>query len=313
MNTLLNVNILEFVESNRNILDLILDLVPIPLFIKDRTGRYIDCNIAFKKFLSISREQIIGKTVYDIWSKEEADVFSAQDEILFNQGGLQVYESKITSSEGVSRLVQFHKQIFTDSSGAVLGFLGAIFDITEKKQLECALADLAATDELTGLPNRREGMARLDVLHKFSVRKKRPYCIAMVDIDHFKRFNDHYGHANGDLVLKFFAEMAQKTLRCNDICFRYGGEEFVILLAETGMEDGRVVVERLRQALAEARLTLSDGQAIQATVSIGLVQYPSDSTTYEQLIQASDKALYDAKNGGRNRTVCAQPALRPIG
>ena len=132
-------NILEFIKYNRDILDLIMDLAPIPLFIKDRAGRYIDCNKAFTEVLSITREGIIGKSVYELWKKDEADVFSAQDEALFQQGGLQVYETNVTSLDGAHHIVQFHKQVFTDSSGAA-GFLGAIFDITEKKDLEYALA-----------------------------------------------------------------------------------------------------------------------------------------------------------------------------
>ena len=107
--------------------------------------------------MSFSREEIIGKSVYEIWTKDEADIFFVQDQELFEQGGLQVYETKITSSGGIIHIVQFHKQVFTDSTGEVAGFLGAIFDITEKKELELALARLAATDELTGLPNRRNG------------------------------------------------------------------------------------------------------------------------------------------------------------
>ena len=298
--------ILEFIPSNREFLDLILDLVPIPLFVKDRAGRYIDCNKAFTDFLSFSREEIIGKSVYEIWSKDEADIFFAQDQELFEQGGLQVYETKITSSGGIIHIVQFHKQVFKDSTGEVAGFLGAIFDITEKKELELALAQLAATDELTGLPNRRDGMARLEILHKDSERKKRPYCIAMVDIDHFKQLNDQYGHPCGDLVLRLFADLAKHILRSSDLCFRYGGEEFVVLLPETELNEGFKVVERLRQTWASNRLTLSEGQPINSTISIGLTQYPPNRVSFEQLLQTSDQALYDAKNSGRNRTVRIQ-------
>lgn len=297
-------NILEFIKSNRNTLDLIMDLVPIPLFIKDRAGRYIDCNNAFTRFLSFSREEIIGKSVYEIWRKDEADVFFAQDEALYEQGDLQIYEAKITSSDGIIHIVQFHKQVFTDSSGVIAGFLGAIFDITEKKELEETLARLATIDELTGLPNRRDGMAKLEVLHRNSARKNRPYCLAMIDIDRFKRLNDRYGHANGDFVLRAFADLMKKTLRSSDVCFRYGGEEFVILLPETELNDGFTIVERLRQVWDRNQLTLPDCQLVHSTVSIGLVQYPIDSISFEQLLQASDKALYDAKNGGRNRTIC---------
>lgn len=224
-------------------------------------------------------------------------MFFAQDNALSEQDDLQIYEAKISSSNGTEHIVQFHKQVFTDSSGAVAGFLGAIFDITEKKKLEYALAQQAASDELTGLPNRREGMTRLEIFHKDSERKNQLYCIAMGDIDHFKQVNDLYGHNNGDLVLK-------ASIRSSHVCFRYGGEEFVVLLPETSLEDGFDVVERLRQAWSCTEISLYNCQLIHSTVSFGLVQFP---TTYEQLLPASDKALYDAKNSGRNKTVCFQP------
>lgn len=296
--------ILEFIQYNRDTLDLIMDLVPIPLFVKDRAGLYIACNITFAEFMSINRKEIIGKSVYELWEKDEADVFFAQDEALFQQGGLQVYEANVTSSKGTHHVVQFHKQTFTDSSGAVAGFLGAVFDITEKKKLEYALARQAAVDELTGLPNRREGMAELEILHRDSEKKNRPYCIATIDIDRFKLINDLYGHNNGDIALKAFSDLAKKILRRSDICFRYGGDEFIVLLPETELEDGFTVVEGLRRALDCDQLLLPDGRSVQATVSIGLTQYAADSISPEQLLRASDQALYDAKNAGRNRTVC---------
>lgn len=297
-------NIVEFIKSNRNILDLILDLVPIPLFVKDSAGRYIDCNKAFMEVFSFRREDLIGKTVFEIWGKEEADVFFAQDSDLFAQGGLQIYETQITSSQGICYHVQFHKQVFTDSLGATAGFLGAIFDLTAQKQLEKALAQLAVTDELTGLPNRRDGMGKLEILHKESKQESKPYCIAMVDIDNFKQLNDRYGHAAGDHILTAFASFSLNSLRDSDVCFRYGGEEFVILLPETELRKGFTVIERLRRNWSNNPLILADFQSVRSTVSIGLTQATEIESSVEQLLQLSDKALYAAKKAGRNRTVC---------
>ncbi len=298
-------NIIDFINSNRDILDSVMDLVPIPLFIKDISGKYITCNKAFECFLGIRRDQIIGKTAYDLCNKREADIFSAQDAELFQRGGLQIYETLVTNSKSITSIIQFHKQTFTDDSGAVAGFLGALFDITEKKALESALQKIAATDDLTGLPNRRDGMVRFNILHNDSKRKNRPYCVAMIDIDNFKKLNDQYGHANGDLVLKAFSDLTTRTLRCSDVCFRYGGEEFILLLPETARETGYKIVERLRKTWAEMPLLLPGFPSVRATISIGLAQYPSDGNSLDHLIQASDRALYGAKNGGRNRTVRA--------
>lgn len=298
--------ILDFIKNNREALDIILDLVPIPVFIKNREGLYIDCNEAFNSFLNISREEIIGKSVYEIWTKVEADVFFLQDEALFNQGGVQIYEAEITSSQGVKYTVQFHKQVFYDSSGAMAGFLGVIFDITEKKKLECELERLAVVDELTGLKNRRNGMNQIAILHEESVMNKRPYCIAMVDIDSFKNINDQYGHHNGDIVLKEFADLIKKLLRRDDVCFRYGGEEFVIILPETKLSSGLAVVERIRKTWAKKSVELSDFLSIQSTISIGITQYDTSCISYKELLQISDKALYLAKNAGKNCSVCIQ-------
>jgi PAS domain S-box-containing protein len=134
-------DIVGFIKSNHEFLDLIMDLVPIPLFVKDRDGRYIDCNKAFNEMFSIGREEIIGKTAHEMWNKNESDVFVTQDGgELFDHGRVQVYETTVSSSEGVLRIVQFHKQVLTDSSGAAAGFIGAIFDITERKHAEQRLA-----------------------------------------------------------------------------------------------------------------------------------------------------------------------------
>lgn len=299
-------SITELIKNNRSSLGLIMDMVPIPLFIKDRDGIYIDCNKSFVEFLDISRETIIGKTVYDLWNKEEADVFHEQDEKLFSVGGVQKYEASLTATTGVTHIVQFHKQVFMDEQGAVAGFLGAIIDITEKKELENTLATFAVLDELTGLSNRRDGMSKLEALHEDSTTKKSPYCIAMVDIDFFKQINDQHGHHIGDFVLKEFADTVKNILRRNDVCFRYGGEEFVLILPKTELNDGFAVVERLRKTWAAKQLEPSDYQSLRSTISIGIAQYDLSSITYKQLLQMSDKALYLAKNGGKNCSVCIQ-------
>jgi diguanylate cyclase (GGDEF)-like protein/PAS domain S-box-containing protein len=295
--------ITDFIKYNQGTLDLIMDMVPIPLFIKDRNGIYMNCNNAFTKFLTTTREEVIGKSEYDIWGKEDADEFSVQDETLLSQGGSQVYETTIRSSNGAINIVQFHKQVFTDPTGATAGFLGVIFDITENKKL-------ATIDELTGLPNRRDGMAKLEILHKESVRKKRPYCLVMTDLDYFKQINDNYGHQKGDIVLREFANVTRSILRSSDICFRYGGEEFIILLPETKLEDGLVVVDRLRKAWSNNFVAVNNHQIIHSTISSGLVQYPKNGMSFEQLIKESDKALYEAKNGGRDCIVCSKHGNR---
>jgi diguanylate cyclase (GGDEF)-like protein/PAS domain S-box-containing protein len=298
-------NIVARIRSNSELLANIIDLVPIPLFIKDRDDRYIDCNLAFSEFLGVGRDEIIGKTVYDLWSKEEADVFFAEDEKLFAHGGVQVYESRITSSEGVAYDVQFHMQTFADSEGEVSGFVGVIFDISDKKRFAHVLQEQATTDHLTGLANRRAGMALLECLHADAEGWRRPYCVAMIDIDHFKRFNDEHGHGAGDIILQAFADLMRRELRDGDACFRYGGDEFVVLLPDTALKEGLLVVERLRGTWAGADIAISSDKRARSTLSIGLSQYPTRGHSADAVLGASDAALYQAKHGGRNCVVAA--------
>lgn len=143
----MSLDLFGFIRTNRYLLDQIIDIIPTPIFIKDSEGRYIDCNNAFTELLSVRREEIIGKTVYEIWAREEADIFFKQDNDLFAKGGTQVYETNITSSSGSKLIVQFYKQVFTDPDGMITGFLGVIFDITDRKNKEAEINRLLKEKE----------------------------------------------------------------------------------------------------------------------------------------------------------------------
>lgn len=132
-----------------------------------------------------------------------------------------------------------------------------------------------------------------------------PFTILMIDVDHFKQINDRWGHSTGDLVLQQVADVVMDTVRFNDFVFRYGGEEFLIALVEAGIDDGYEIAERVRTRLAERKLRLSDGSHIQVTASVGVATY-SGHPDYIQLVDAADRALYAAKQGGRNRTVISR-------
>jgi PAS domain S-box-containing protein len=138
---------ISFIISNRFLFDQIIDMVPIPIFVKDRESKYIDCNNAFTEFLSMPRETIIGKTAFDLWMREEAEVFSAQDCELISKGGLQVFETALTSADGAPHIVQFTKKVVADSSGKLLGIMGAIFDITDQKAKEARIEQLLKDKE----------------------------------------------------------------------------------------------------------------------------------------------------------------------
>ncbi|MHC3126173.1 hypothetical protein OB03_02185 [Brevundimonas sp. GN22] len=136
--------------------------------------------------------------------------------------------------------------------------------------------------------------------------------VLMLDVDHFKSINDTHGHAAGDVVLKQVAEVIADNVRLSDFVFRYGGEEFLIVLVETSVDEAEVVAERMRQQLATRDMRLPAGGDLRVTASIGLATY-NNHPDYNQLIETADTALYQAKNSGRNRTVIATSRVLSVG
>jgi diguanylate cyclase (GGDEF)-like protein len=183
-------------------------------------------------------------------------------------------------------------------------------DVTERKHLEQQLQIMATTDTLTGLPNRRHFLERLQEQFNLLARgASQCASLMMLDLDHFKTVNDTWGHAAGDQVLQQLAGIMREQLRKVDIPGRIGGEEFAILLPGIGPQEARASAERLRLALAGSPRILSDGTQIQQTISIGISQLlDTDLDTMHPLARA-DKALYQAKAQGRNRTVVASEGV----
>ena len=159
----------------------------------------------------------------------------------------------------------------------------------------------ATLDALTNLNNRRQFEVRLKQEIATTKRQKNPLCAMMIDIDFFKKVNDTYGHASGDAVLRTVASIIKEHLRESDIPSRYGGEEFAVLLPYTHIEEAKIVGERLRKAVEETPIPI-DKKNINVTISMGLAEF-SPQETGEELFKRADSALYEAKEGGRNR-VC---------
>lgn len=166
--------------------------------------------------------------------------------------------------------------------------------------------ELAVTDPLTGLNNRRYLDNHLSVLFKRSVNRGRPLSVLITDIDRFKHVNDAFGHDAGDEVLREFAARVRSTVRGADLACRYGGEEFVVVMPDTSPEIAAAVAERLRMAVESTPFTLrGSGQSLAITASFGISSRVPNCETPEELIKQADLALYAAKNGGRNRVVAA--------
>lgn len=173
---------------------------------------------------------------------------------------------------------------------------------------------LGLTDALTGVQNRRYFDHRCLIEISQARRHKHPLACMFLDVDKFKSINDTYGHQTGDEVLMSVANFIQSQLRVGDTIARYGGEEFVVLLPQTDMYHASQIAERIRSCIAQENIYAQSGHSINLTISIGISMLPIEDPAAEtrqladRMIAAADKALYQAKHGGRNRVICGQPA-----
>ena len=167
----------------------------------------------------------------------------------------------------------------------------------------------ANIDMLTGLYNRRFLEDYTRKLLAIARRRERPVGLIMIDLDHFKSFNDLYGHEIGDRMLRHFAKTVTGSMRETNLASRYGGEEFIIILPDTDIKSSMLVAERIRKAVMVMVVPSNTEKPLpQLTVSLGVAAYPLHGQTLEEVIQASDKALYESKRGGRNRVTAASDA-----
>ncbi len=176
----------------------------------------------------------------------------------------------------------------------------------EMALLNQKLEQIATTDELTGLANRREALARLGELWAQSRRYGQPLACVMIDIDHFKRCNDSYGHAAGDAVLNQVAHTLKRSVRTGEIACRVGGEEFLIICPNSTAAAAAQLAERVRQRAQDARVRYG-GNELRVTISAGVAECSPGDSSPDALVKAADNALYNAKRSGRNRVCVADP------
>ncbi|TAF08964.1 MAG: diguanylate cyclase [Nostocales cyanobacterium] len=174
--------------------------------------------------------------------------------------------------------------------------------LQEQVALVEELERLANTDTLTGIWNRRYLLMTAEQEIKRSQRYNFSFTVLLIDIDHFKKVNDSYGHNIGDEAIIFMTKIVLNHLRQVDCFGRFGGEEFVVLLSETDLEEGVIVAERIRENINNQHLIFEDKQ-IAITVSIGVASYNFADQSIDAIIQRADQALYQAKNQGRNRVI----------
>jgi two-component system, cell cycle response regulator len=213
----------------------------------------------------------------------------------------KVLQARISSGE---RLIRSQQMIAQDRE--VIRQYAAKLSAANRK-----LQNMAMTDFLTGLPNRRNALQRLRNLVAEVQRYGEPLSCLMIDIDHFKNINDTYGHDVGDAVLRHVTKLLEEKARSYDMVSRWGGEEFLVICARSGVTDTRQLAERLRKTVENHVIIISDEVRIQLTISIGVATWCPAINNAGELIKKADQALYQAKAGGRNRVESAMLSPAP--
>ena len=254
----------------------------------------------------VAGTQTSGFATAKLLSNKETDVIgfapvSAQGWTVLVAEDLSVFTADVNS---LSRTQFINAFVLALIIGGLVIFVGRLFESTERESL---------SDPLTGLANRRFLQEILLRELRRAQRSNQPVSLIIADIDHFKGVNDTYGHNVGDEVLEQIAGIMLSSVRATDFVIRYGGEEFVILLPETRLADAQQVADKLRKTIGDTIMesTSRPGITLKVTISAGVAAFPVDGQTGEQVILKADKALYWAKQHGRNRVATVTEAEAP--
>lgn len=221
---------------------------------------------------------------------------SCMDAVRADPRTVQDAEWEVLCRDGQTRTILFRFRFVGDT------YVVVFWDVSEPRRLERELRHLAVTDELTGLCNRRRFFEEADRAFRIAVATSSDLSVLMMDLDHFKGINDSHGHAAGDAVLREVAGRCRAALRARDLVARMGGEEFAVLLPNTGAAGARLVAENLLEAMAGVPVTVGE-LALEVRCSIGCAALAADDRTIAAVIERADRGLYAAKAGGRDCVV----------
>jgi diguanylate cyclase (GGDEF)-like protein/PAS domain S-box-containing protein len=247
-------------------------------------------------------DSLIGRNALALVHVEERDrVRDAHLKALADPDRTFTVEYRGIKANGVSSWFETNTRAVRGADGRIVAVVSVIRDLRVRKAREAELERAAFTDPLTGLLNRAAFRRRMD---DAIARTNQPATLAMLDVDHFKRVNDNFGHATGDAALLTLADLLRENLRPEDSIGRIGGEEFAILFAGLPLATAATICDRLRDTLAARAVPIAGGGTASITMSIGLSPV-SPARTVDEIFAAADAALYVAKVNGRNRTEIA--------
>jgi diguanylate cyclase (GGDEF)-like protein/PAS domain S-box-containing protein len=314
-------------RENRERLSSILEGLTVPTFVIDADHITTHWNLACEIITGVPAREVIGtRQQWRAFYQSERPVMAdlIVDEVLEDliaqhySGKYRRSQLKVDAFEAEDFFPHFGsggKWLFftaaplKDSNGTVIGAIETLQDITDRKTAELALCEserrhreLSITDGLTGLYNSRHFYARVHEEVERCNRYASQLSLILLDVDNFKKFNDTYGHLEGDRVLAGLAEVIRNEIRGADSAYRYGGEEFIVIFPETIPEESQVVAERLRRAFAEREFTPAPGERVHMTISIGGGNYhPGEELI--PFVKRIDEAMYSAKKLGKNAVV----------
>ncbi|MDD5543299.1 MAG: diguanylate cyclase [Acidobacteriia bacterium] len=302
----LSVKLQEEIQQSKHYLELVLQSAEdVAIVTTNREGRVKTFNRGAEKLWALPAEQGLGQTI-DAWLNDPELVKVARE--FLSQKRRDVWREEMPLQNHRGEIIWMHVVMRWMESGSpsLTGLILVATDITQRALLREKLQLLSITDDLTGLYNQRYFY---EVLHRELERAHRRnsiFSLSLFDIDRFKQFNDQFGHLKGDAILRSLGSVVLSSVRAIDFAFRYGGDEFAVLLPETSMENARNTVERIR---ANVESEFQD----QVTISIGLVEGHSHSLDRD-LVEEADRAMYEAKRAGGNSVFEAKfypPQVQP--
>jgi diguanylate cyclase (GGDEF)-like protein/PAS domain S-box-containing protein len=297
-------NLQEALRKSENQLSTILDNIKAHVYIKDVNFVYTYVNADMCEYLGKNKEDVVGKSDVEVFGYEASKGFHGIDQQVFDYvETCSCVETSKPSPDAEDNYFWSVKVPLINDLGNPYALLGISTNITEQKRLENELREMAATDVLTGVHNRRRFLELCEIEIQRAKRYNNALSMVMLDVDWFKTINDTYGHAVGDEAIKSMTRLCQKMLRTTDVLGRIGGEEFAILLTETQLDGAQVIAERIRKSAEEYTFDTGTGVEGRFTASFGLTSLVATDQNPDDLLKRADIALYQAKAGGRNR-VC---------
>jgi len=306
--------------SDSMILDIIMRNSQDTIYFKDRDSKFIANSRAHAdQFHLENPKEMLGKSDFDFFPTEFA-MLAYLDEKKIMETGIPILgkQEKLIKENGECVWFSASKYPIYGNNGEIIGTWGTSRDITALKQAQeelrqlneklennnVELQKLSDLDGLSDLYNQRKFYEILEKTieiykQKQKSERKESFCILMIDIDEFKKINDSFGHPAGDRAIRFIADIIRNNKRQDDVCFRCGGDEFAMILLETGIKSARYAAERLRKIIEGSSFFYHNNE-IRLTISAGVKEFEMEDTTYA-ILDKVDKSLYISKNNGKNQ------------